>query len=861
MNYSIRYYTFLAVCAFGLVSCQDKEFIEQSSDGNVTIFARIGEDIQTRTCVDNSSSGNAVGILWSPKDQIGVLGDKGTKNALFESANSGNVAEAVFNGTMASGENPTYAYYPYSSDNVSADITALKGNLKLVQAFDMSTGKLEGDYKVGTPALQTDDGKYEFDFVHLFSLLKFDINATGTALEGDALESIVLTLPDGRRLGGEFTFDATSKAVTWSASVTDANVLTMNWSDTPALQSGETYTGYITCAPDIRIGDPINITVITRKFKAEFTRTALLDFVANTCYTFPLKLENYKNDMTVTNRPVFTSFSFEEAKNSGKILATKLVSGYGESPFTRPIDNTAEILTVKKDSVVGVIPYLHNFSLIPTFEVAEGLTVTVGGVTQTSGVTVQDFSEPVVYTVSNGAESQDYVVNVTNSGLPVVVLTQSDGGDVNWEEVGINIRSKDSEWVETDKMAVYNADGTVDMEEAACGFRLRGNTTQEYPKKPFAIKLASKAGVLGMPKHKRWVLLANWMDRTMLRNAVAFEIAHKAEDSFSDGLIWNPNGYNVELVINGRHVGNYYLCEQIKIDGDRVNIRDCYEDVLEDNPGVTVTPDMCGYLLEFDDNYDEVDKFRTEHRKLPCMFKDELLGNTELLNYVQNKVQGIEDNLVNGNYAAAYNDLDINSVIDYFYMQELIMNSEYKHPKSIYMYIDGPGKLTAGPIWDFDWQTFALSENVDKLTQKYYGQSGDCRGRFEWFYSDSKVWDAMDFDFVYKKDRPYMWYPLLFKDQNFRTVAQERWAVLYPALLTIMSKIDELAEQNKVSEKFNSEMWPLIPYHQANRSPSFNGDEDMTFDEAVASMKQAYSERLEWMNNNITSGNFVTNAN
>lgn len=190
MNYSIKYYAFVAVCVLGLVSCQDKELIEQSSDGNVTILARIGEDVQTRTCVDNSSSDDVVGILWSPKDEIGVFGDKGTKNALFVSTNSENVAKAEFNGTMESGENPTYAYYPYSTDNVSADVTALKGNLRLEQEFDMSTGKLEGDYKVGTPALQTYEGRYEFDFVHLFSLLKFDINATGTALEGDALESI-----------------------------------------------------------------------------------------------------------------------------------------------------------------------------------------------------------------------------------------------------------------------------------------------------------------------------------------------------------------------------------------------------------------------------------------------------------------------------------------------------------------------------------------------------------------------------------------------------------------------------------------------------------------------------------------------
>lgn len=131
----------------------------------------------------------------------------------------------------------------------------------------MATGKLEADYKVGTPTFRTYEGRYEFDFEHLFSLLKFDINATGTPLEGDALESIVLTLPEDRRLGGEFTFDATSKTVVWSTSATKANMLTMNWNDTPVLGYGKTYSGYMTCASEIRSGDPIKITILHRSSK------------------------------------------------------------------------------------------------------------------------------------------------------------------------------------------------------------------------------------------------------------------------------------------------------------------------------------------------------------------------------------------------------------------------------------------------------------------------------------------------------------------------------------------------------------------------------------------------------------------
>lgn len=858
MNNNIKKYSILFCSFLGLVACQDESLMQNEADGNVTILARMDDGIQTRTCVDNSSSGDVAGILWSPKDQIGVYGDKGTKNALFEATNTGNVAEAEFNGTMATGEYPTYAYYPYSTNNAAAEVTALKGNLKLEQTFDMTTGKLEGDYKVGTPTFKTYEGRYEFEFEHLFSLLKFDINATGTALEGDALESIILTLPGERRLGGEFTFDATTKAVTWTGDATGANELTMVWSDTPALTSGKTYTGYITCAPDIRQGDEIKITILTRKFKAVFTRTALVDFAANTCYTFPLSLENYKDDMVVTNRPVITSFSFETKNNTGKILDKKLVFN---GSATRPETSSGETLNVDGETITGCIPYLYDFKLKPTFEVAEGITVTVGGVSQVSGESEQDFSQPVTYTVSNGTESRDYTVTVTNSGLPVVVLTQSGGGSVSWAEAGINVRSKDSEWVETDKMAVYNANGSVDMEEALCGIRLRGNSTQNFPKKPFAVKLASKSKVLGMPKHKRWVLLANWMDRTMLRNAVAFEVAHQTENAFTDGLGWNPHGYSVEVIMDGRHVGNYFLCEQIKIDGDRVDIKDCIEDIIGDG---NTNPTMadCGYLLEFDDNYDEVDKFHTG-RGLPCMFKDEVSKySSDIYNQVKARIEAVESNLEAGNYEAAYNDLDINSVIDYFFVQELTFNDEYKHPKSVYMLIDGDGKLTAGPVWDFDWQTFVNYDKVQAMNSQY-GGTYSCRNTNEWLYGKSKLaeepawaWDKPD----YVNDQPYMWYPLLFKDANFRNKVQERWAVIYPHLLNVVARIDEFAALNKVSDQYNHAMWPLSNLKNSAGS-AFNGDEDMTFDEAIATMKQAYTDRLNWMNEQITSGNFVTNAN
>lgn len=844
-------------CLFGLSACQDEMLVDKEAKGNVDIVARMDGEVSTRTCVGNSTDDGMVGILWTPGDCIGVYGTDGTRNALFASTNMGNVPEAIFSGDLKQGEAPAYAYYPYSEDNASADPSAVKGSLKLTQTYDMGTGTLEADYKVGTPSFTSSDGRsYEFTFSHLFSLLKFDIDATGTALEGDSLESIIISLPEGRRLGGDFTFDAASKAVTWTGSAGGANVLTMNWSDTPALTGGTSYSGYITCAPDIRQGDEIQVTVLTRKFKAEFTRTSLVDFAGNTCYTFPLSLANYAGDMTVTERPVITAFSFDVANNGGKILDTKLA---WNGSATRPVESAGEVLAIGAESIVGCIPYLYDFMLKPTFAVPSGMTVTVDGAEQVSGESEQDFSNPVTYTVSNGTESRSYTVEVTNSGLPVAVL-EHEGGSMEWPEAGMNIRAKDENWPESDSFTLYNADGTVDVERALCGARLRGNSTQNFPKKPFALKFDEKVGPQGMPTDKRWELLANWMDRTMLRNAVAQDVAHRTANALADGLGWNPHGVSVELIINGRHVGNYYLIEKVKIDADRINIKDCYEDVVD---GGNANPSVAdyGYLLEFDDAMDEVNCFRTG-RGLPVMFKDEVPENGTIFNAVKDKIESIEAYIEAGNYSAAYEQLDINSVIDYFLVQELTFNNEYKHPKSVYMYIDGDNKLTAGPVWDFDWQTFIIPDQVRAYGGAYIDQ---LRNTDEWLYGGSKLaedpwlpWQDPD----YKNDMPYMWYPLLFKDATFKSKVTERWATLYPALLGVTDEIDRLAEQNRVSDQFNFAMWPLVQLKRASTgfSAAFNGDEEMSFDEAIQSMKKAYADRLEWMNSQIVSGNFVTTA-
>ena len=282
--------------------------------------------------------------------------------------------------------------------------------------------------------------------------------------------------------------------------------------------------------------------------------------------------------------------------------------------------------------------------------------------------------------------------------------------------------------------------------------------------------------------------------------------------------------------------------------------------VLVDDGNANPTVADCGYLLEFDDNYDEVDQFRTG-RGLPVMFKDEVPD--DIFNEVKAKVERIEANLESGNYAAAYEELDINSVIDYFLVQELTFNNEYKHPKSVYMYIDGNGPLTAGPVWDFDWQTFIIPDAVRAYGGTYLDQ---LREADEWLYGGSKLaentstwpWQSPTYDYV--NDMPYMWYPLLFKDETFRARVQERWTAIHGVLTGVPDAIDKFADEVRLSDEYNHAMWPLTRDLKNNAGAGFNGDEDLTFDEAIEQMKKAYTDRLEWMNGQIQAGYFVTDA-
>lgn len=400
---------------------------------------------------------------------------------------------------------------------------------------------------------------------------------------------------------------------------------------------------------------------------------------------------------------------------------------------------------------------------------------------------------------SEGAGSGPLV----KTGLPTVYVETQNGRAVNSKTQFVPA----SLWIKgTDTIEGFDA---VD-----CEIRGRGNTTWEWPKKPYLLKLGEKKSIFGMPKHKRWVLLANFLDRTLMRNLVSMKVASLTN------LAWTPGCQPVELVLNGKHLGSYLLIEQVRVDKNRVNIKEMEPG---DNEGEAVTG---GYLLELDFHYDNEVQWVDPHGRngqwgdgIPFAVKspDEDEITVQQRNYIKQYVFDAAEAL----YGADFRDpekgyaawIDVDSFIDYWIVFEVMGNHELGNPGSVYMHKDRGGKLVAGPCWDFDWGVLSYNTSPHARTGLVNGKA--------------------------------IWYARLFEDPDFKAKVKERFQQLLPELEKIPDYIDECENLLTKSAQKNFAMWNPAEDASMNGGKIINGDENMTFHDAVARLKTIYKERLK----------------
>ena len=223
------------------------------------------------------------------------------------------------------------------------------------------------------------------------------------------------------------------------------------------------------------------------------------------------------------------------------------------------------------------------------------------------------------------------------SGIPILEIAYpEESGKITKEE-----------WKENTKFKITGSFCNEDDFEDIVEIKGRGNSSWRQHKKPYAIKLSSKNELLGMKKHKRWVLIANYSDKTLLRNYCASQLGNGIYNHE-----WNPSFISVQLIMNGKYRGVYLLGEAIKIDKNRVNIPDISDD-----------PDNGGFIFELNERMDEDFNFETTH-KLDISLKEPDVVSKEIQEKVRTIIQTAEDALYSSDFDdpqkgyAKYYDVD-----------------------------------------------------------------------------------------------------------------------------------------------------------------------------------------------------------
>ncbi len=286
--------------------------------------------------------------------------------------------------------------------------------------------------------------------------------------------------------------------------------------------------------------------------------------------------------------------------------------------------------------------------------------------------------------------------------------------------------------------------------------KARGNATYHLPKKPYKIKLDKATDLFGFGKSKHWVLLAQYFDESLMRNKIAYDFSGIMDVPYCEST-W------VDVVFNGKYIGVYQLCEQIRINESRVDITDWEEEAesiadaiaakegwskddrkaledqmqenlewlstrkvtfkekeykIDDYYELTENTTNGGLLFEISKDYDEESKFMSR-KYFPIMIKAPEYANTneELFDFAREYINAFEEGIFAKDGYTEYENKemhyrrlgDIDSLAKTWLCAEIFCNPDATF-KSRYMYLDNDDSLLKfGPVWDFDIAAGAYS--------------------------------------------------------------------------------------------------------------------------------------------------------
>lgn len=225
----------------------------------------------------------------------------------------------------------------------------------------------------------------------------------------------------------------------------------------------------------------------------------------------------------------------------------------------------------------------------------------------------------------------------------------------------------------------------------------RGNANWNQYKKPYQIKLDSKASILNLPESKKWILISNYLDHSYIRTDFAYYLERLLGEEYA------LNGNFAELFIDGTYWGLYYISEKIEIEKSHVDLKDDYSIIVElDN--LHTPEEDCFYT----DSYNCI----TTH---DAINKDNSASATQA---VARDISQLEIAAKKKDFEAVSNLIDIDSFAKYYLLNEFVINPD-AYSSSFFFHKDGLNdKLHAGPGWDFDFSAANTLWSVDGLNRE-----------------------------------------------------------------------------------------------------------------------------------------------
>lgn len=355
--------------------------------------------------------------------------------------------------------------------------------------------------------------------------------------------------------------------------------------------------------------------------------------------------------------------------------------------------------------------------LFADFVVSEAENVKINGVAYTETKKLAEvFGDKTEITLT--VDDNDYKVVLIKESKVASVFIATESGNLDF--VHAKKGNEENGFIEiADPLGITVWEGELEIKG-------RGNSTWEMEKKPYNIKLAKKVDLFGMGKTKKWSLIANHGDASLIRNVLAYEAAERA------GMPYTPQFTPVDVYINNDYMGSYLLTTRVGIDGSSVDIEDLEgntEDVnkadldtyarggdygtfaglLEGTKKWYEIPNdpediTGGYIIEMElaNRYaDEASGFVTT-RSQPFTMKTPEYASKAQIEYISNYYQKVEDAIYNG---ASMNELDV--LVDVESLAQMYLINEWASNMdasltSTYFYKPAGDKLYAGPVWDFD---------------------------------------------------------------------------------------------------------------------------------------------------------------